>query len=144
MTKDIRWIQRFNNFNKAFTLLKEAVDLAEQRKLSRLEALGVVHIFENTHELAWNTLKDFLEHRGATNLFGAGDATRAAFKAGLVENGEAWMQMIESRNVSAHPCDETAITKIVSAVINLYFDEFKKLQTTLAPFKNDPEYTPQN
>jgi len=139
--KDIRWIQRFNNFNKAFLQLKEAIDLAEQRELSNLEALGVAHVFENTHELAWNTLKDFLENRGATNLFGARDTTRAAFKTGLIENGETWMRMIESRNVSAHPCDETTIAKIVSAVIGFYFAEFKKLQTTLAAFKDDPEYS---
>jgi nucleotidyltransferase substrate binding protein (TIGR01987 family) len=142
MTKDIRWIQRFNSFNKAFALLKEVVDLAEQRELSNLEALGVAHIFENTHELAWKALKDFIEHRGATKLFGAKDATRAAFKADLIENGEAWMQMIENRNLSAHPCDETAIAKIVSAVIDFYFAEFKKLQTTLTAFKDDPEYAP--
>ena len=80
MTKDIRWIRRFNNLNKALAQLKEVVDVAKQRGLSNLEALGAVHIFEYTHELAWKTLKDFLESRGATNLFGSKDATRAAFK----------------------------------------------------------------
>lgn len=63
--KDIRWIQRFHNFKKALGQLAEAVELAGQRDLSKLEKQGVIQAFEFTHELAWNTLKDFLESRGA-------------------------------------------------------------------------------
>lgn len=63
-SQDIRWIQRSNNFDKAFSQLKEAVELAQQRQLSKLEAQGLIQGFEYTRELAWNTLKDFLENRG--------------------------------------------------------------------------------
>jgi len=66
--QDIRWIQRFHHFIKAFSQLNEAVQLTQQRPLSKLEAQGLMHIFEYTHELAWNTLKDFLESRGVRNL----------------------------------------------------------------------------
>src|SRR5436309_1163640 len=59
-TQDIRWIQRFNHFIKAFAQLKEAVELTQQRSLSKLEEQGLIQAFEYTHELAWNTLKDFL------------------------------------------------------------------------------------
>jgi len=90
---DIRWIQRFHNFSKALTQLAEAVDLAGQRDLSKLERRGIIQAFEFTHELAWNTLKDFLENRGAQNIYGSKDATREAFKAGLIENGETWMDI---------------------------------------------------
>jgi hypothetical protein len=54
-TKGIRWIQRFNHFDKAFSQLKEAVELAQQRQLSKLEEQGLIQAFEFTHELAWNT-----------------------------------------------------------------------------------------
>jgi hypothetical protein len=67
-TQDIRWIQRFNHFVKAFSQLKEAIDLAQQRPLSRLEVQGMIQAFEFTHELAWNTLKDFLDARGVQGL----------------------------------------------------------------------------
>ena len=73
-TKDIRWIQRFNNFAKAFAQLKDGMELAKQRKLTYLEELGLIQIFKYTHELAWNTLKDFLEDRGVKNVFGSRDA----------------------------------------------------------------------
>ena len=56
-----RWIQRADSFRKAFSRLKEGVDLARKRELSDLEAQGLIQGFEYTHELAWNTLKDFLQ-----------------------------------------------------------------------------------
>ena len=59
--QDSRWIQRANSFYRAFLRLKEGVDLARQRELSDLEAQGLIQGFEYTHELAWNTLKDFLQ-----------------------------------------------------------------------------------
>src|SRR5208283_6167014 len=99
---DIRWIQRFDNFKRAFARLAEAAALAKQRNLSELEQQGLIQAFEFTHELAWNTLKDFLESRGNAKIFGSKDATRAAFTAGLIADGAAWMEMIESRNKSTH------------------------------------------
>ena len=101
-TQDIRWIQRFSHFTKALSQLREAVALAQERPLSKLEEQGLIQAFEFTHELAWNTLKDFLGGRGVQNLYGSKDATREAFKTGLIENGEAWMDMIQSRNLTSH------------------------------------------
>jgi len=83
-------------------VLKAAADLARQRKLSDLEQQGLIQAFEFTHELAWNTLKDFRESRGTASLYGSKDATREAFARGLIANGDEWMAMIESRNRSSH------------------------------------------
>lgn len=69
-TQDIRWIQRYKHFAQAFEQLRSAVELAEQRMLTELEEQGMIQAFEYTHELAWNTLKDFLESRGMRNLYG--------------------------------------------------------------------------
>ncbi len=135
--KDVRWIQRFNNFVKAFTQLKEAVELAEQRQLSKLEEQGLIQAFEYTHELAWNTLKDFLEDRGVTNIYGSRDATRESFKTGLIENGEAWMAMIDSRNQTTHTYNQETVAKIVSAVIHVYFAEFEELKVRLETLKKE-------
>jgi nucleotidyltransferase substrate binding protein (TIGR01987 family) len=68
--KDVRWRQRFQNFQKAFSQLSNAATLAQQRELTDLEQQGLIQAFEFTHELAWNTLKDFLESRGRSNIFG--------------------------------------------------------------------------
>ena len=129
--KDIRWIQRFNNFEKAFVQLKGAVELSAQRELSKLEEQGLVQAFEYTHELAWNVLKDFLEARGVTDMYGSRDATRKAFTAELIQNGEIWMQMIDSRNQTSHTYNETIAAEIVSAVIHTYFAEFEDFQARM-------------
>jgi nucleotidyltransferase substrate binding protein (TIGR01987 family) len=133
--QDIRWIQRFHHFNKALSQLKEAVVLAQKRPLSKLEEQGLIQAFEFTHELAWNTLKDFLEERGVQDLYGSRDVTRQAFKTGLIQNGEVWMNMIQSRNLTSHTYDEATAAQIASAIRTAYFSEFEKLQIKLEEMK---------
>jgi nucleotidyltransferase substrate binding protein (TIGR01987 family) len=122
--QDVRWLQRFNNFVKAFPRLQEAVELAQSRQLSRLEEQGLIQAFEFTHELAWKTIKDFLESRGVSDLYGSKDTSREAFKQGLITNGEVWMEMIKSRNLTSHTYDEEIARAIVEAVCHSYFAEF--------------------
>src|SRR5690554_7760737 len=67
MKTDIRWQQRFQNFEKALKQLKQAVDLANQRPLTDLEKQGIIQAFEFTHELAWKTMKNFLRSEEHTS-----------------------------------------------------------------------------
>ncbi len=138
-TQDIRWIQRFSHFDKALAQLEEAVELARRRELSKLEEQGLIQAFEFTHELAWNTLKDFLESRGALNLYGSKDATRQAFKRELIENGDVWMDMIKSRNLTSHTYNETIAAQIALAIRSDYFAEFKILQATLEKLQQEEQ-----
>ena len=121
---DVRWRQRFQSFRKAFAQLAAAADLAKQRKLSDLEQQGLIQAFEFTHELAWNTLKDFLESRGAANLFGSKDATREAFAKGLIANGEEWMAMIAARNRSSHTYNEKTAKEVTGAILSSFVGQF--------------------
>jgi len=118
--QDIRWVQRFQNFKRAFQQLSAAVELAAERDLSELEQQGLIQAFKFTHELAWNTLKDFLESRGNAKIFGSRDATRAAFTAGLIVDGSAWMEMIESRNKSTHTYEGGTAKAIAKLIIFSY------------------------
>jgi nucleotidyltransferase substrate binding protein (TIGR01987 family) len=125
-SSDIRWIQRFDNFKRAFARLSDACGIAKQPGLSGLERLGLIHTFKFTHELAWNTLKDFLNSRGSSEkLYGSKDATRAAFAAGLIEDGEAWMNMISHRNESSHTYNDEVASRITEAVRTLYVPAFE-------------------
>ena len=126
---DIRWVQRFDNFKRAFARLADAAAQAKERKLSELEEQGLIQAFEYTHELAWNTLKDFLEARGTVvKLYGSRDATREAFAADLIENGEAWMKMIEHRNESSHTYNQKIADAIAEAILTRYVAEFEGFQ----------------
>ncbi len=126
---DIRWVQRFDNFKRAFARLADAAAQAKQRKLSELEEQGLIQAFEFTHELAWNTLKDFLEARGTVvRIYGSRDATREAFAAELIVNGEAWMNMIEHRNETSHTYNQNIAAAIVAAILTRYVTEFEGFQ----------------
>jgi nucleotidyltransferase substrate binding protein (TIGR01987 family) len=131
MIQDIRWQQRFSNYKKALVQLKDAVNLSRQRELSVLEKQGLIQAFEFTHELAWNCLKDFLEFKGQTGIYGSKDATRKAFELGLLENGDAWMDMIQSRNRSSHTYNQQVMQEIIEAIIESYNDLFISLANKL-------------
>jgi nucleotidyltransferase substrate binding protein (TIGR01987 family) len=128
---DVRWQQRFANYKKALAQLKDAVELSEQRALSQLEKQGVIQAFEFTHELAWNVLKDYLQDQGNQAIKGSKDATREAFKVELIADGEQWMAMIQSRNVSSHTYDEQIAEQLVTVIIKYYFPLFEVLQTEM-------------
>lgn len=134
MKQDIRWQQRFYNYNRALVELGEAVELSQVRKLTKLESQGLIQAFEYTHELAWKTLKDFIEERGNSQIFGSKDATREAFALGLVNDGEVWMSMVNSRNQTSHTYDESTAQQIVTLILNDYYPQFKLLQEKLQSF----------
>ncbi len=126
-TQDIRWKQRFDNYSKAFHELKEGLALANDRPLTKLEKQGVIQGFEYTHELAWNLLKDYLEFQGHVGLIGSRDTTREAFKRGLIADGETWMEMIKSRNLTSHAYDKDTAEQIYTAILARFFQEFQLL-----------------
>ena len=134
---DIRWIQRLNHFNQAFARMQSAVALAAERDLSDLEQQGLIQGFEYTHELAWKTLKDFLEHRGTEALYGSKDVTRQAFRLGLIEDGDIWMDMIRDRNLTSHTYNEETAQEIVEAILNRYFAAFSNFQRKMVSLKDE-------
>ncbi len=99
MENDIRWIRRFSNFIIALEQLRKAI---AQKEYTELEEQGVIQCFEYTYELAWNTMKDLWEDQGVNNILGPRDAIQLSFQRGLIQNGEAWMYMMRSRNLTSH------------------------------------------
>jgi len=128
---DLRWKQRFDNFNRALHQLTLAVALSQQRPLSDLEKQGVIQGFEFIHELAWNVLKDFLEYEGIPDIVGSRSTVREAFKRGLIRDGETWMDMIEKRNLSSHTYDSETAAALVTAICNAYYPAFLELQAEM-------------
>ncbi len=134
MKEDIRWKQRLDNFTKALNQLSYGIELMKQRKLFMLEEQGLIQAFEYNHELAWNLLKDYLtDYGGAINLIGSRDTTREAFKRGLIENGDIWMGMIKSRNLSSHTYNENTAQELIR-IIPAYHTEFIELQAKFNQF----------
>ena len=132
MTEDIRWKQRLANYRKALKTLTDAVELSRQRPLSELEKQGLIQGFEFTHELAWNVLKDYLQEQGYVRLIGSKDATRMAFKNELLEDGDAWMDMIKARNLSSHTYNTETAEKLVTDILERFYPAFVAMEDTFS------------
>jgi nucleotidyltransferase substrate binding protein (TIGR01987 family) len=135
--QDVRWIQRLNHFIQALAQLKQAVELAQQRPLTQLEEQGLIQAFEYTYELGWNTLKDYLEAQGETNLLGSRDVIRLAFKRGLIIDGETWMDMLKSRILTSHTYDQVLAKIVADAIVKRYFSEFTILRIKMESLRID-------
>ena len=128
--KDIRWEQRFSNFQKALRKFVKAVNVVSENvigegtssneSISEILKEGLIQRFEYTHQLAWNVMKDYAEYQGNNELSGSRDATREAFKMGLISDAEGWMDMIKSRNETSHTYNEETANSIIGKIINHY------------------------
>ena len=134
--EDIRWQQRFENFQNALEELTEAVDLYRERPLSKLEKQGLVKAFEFTHELAWNVMKDYFEYQGKISIMGSRDAIREAFNRGMITDGENWMEMIKSRNKSSHTYNQETADEIVEDTVYIFHDLFLQFEKKLMELAN--------
>lgn len=137
--EDIRWEQRFSNYNKALTKLEESVIYIQHNFLDNGNELetedlgyvvdelikeGLIQRFEYTHELAWNVMKDYAFFQGNSSVGGSRDATREAFKLQIIDNADTWMDMIQSRNKTSHTYNEETANEIFGKIINDYFPLF--------------------
>lgn len=122
---DMRWKQRFSNYEKALTQLTKFIDKGE---LNELEEQGLIQAFKYTHELAWNVLKDYLQYQGNQNIYGSRDATRLAFNIGLIEDGGSWMDMIKERNRTSHTYNQATAQAIAENIRGRFFSLFMELQ----------------
>lgn len=131
MTQDIRWQQRFDNFNRALKQLTAAVELSAQREFTQLEKQGVIQGFEFVHELAWNVLKDLLEFEGIQGIVGSRGTVREAFKRDLLADGELWLDMIDKRNLTSHTYNAELAQDMVNTIVHSYYPSFVALQLKL-------------
>jgi len=92
----------------------------------------LIKAFEYTYELAWNTVKDYYEYQGETNLQGSRDVIQLAFNRGLISDGEGWMQMLKDRNKTFHSYNEEIAEEIASNIFKNYYKLFTELKIQLS------------
>ena len=128
---DIRWKQRFENLDLALTRLQrtqKAFTKTEDPDLLRIALIGA---FMFTFELSWKTLKDFLNYEGIQVTFPR-EVIKQAFQNGLIEDGELWIKMLESRNIMSHAYDEAVAIDVSKSVLAFYLPAFEKLHQVLS------------
>jgi len=121
--KDIRWRQRFANFEKAYFQLKIATELTTFDVIQRA---GLIQLFEITFELAWKVLKDYQEAQGF-KLQSPRDVIKQAYQSELIDNGHVWIDALEDRNLTVHTYDERIAEKVKNSILKVYFSEIQEL-----------------
>ena len=121
--KDIRWQQRFQNFEKAFKILEEAVQRESDDKIIRA---GIIQTFEFTFELAWKTLKDYLKFCGF-DVSSPRDVIKQAFQEDYITDGAVWLDALEKRNVMTHTYNEEQAKEAVRLIKENYFNIIKEV-----------------
>ena len=125
--EDIRWQQRFSNYQKALARLTEAVNVlnecdyvaSEQDLLKE----GLIQRFEYTHELAWKVMKDYLEYQGYVDIRGSRDAIRKSLELDILSDLR-WMATIEARNLTSHNYDDETADNIYHEIMEIYYPLF--------------------
>jgi nucleotidyltransferase substrate binding protein (TIGR01987 family) len=131
MKNAVRWNQRFENFERAFLLLKEAFE-KDIGGMSDLEKEGVVQRFEYTFELAWKTVKDYLIYSGVVfDQITPRSVIKQAFAAKIIEDGQTWIDMLEQRNLMSHTYDKEIFDIVVRNISQRYFVALEQVFTWL-------------
>ena len=124
---DIRWKQRFQNFDRAFVLLRQAMENGPDA-LNQLEKEGATQRFKYCFELAWKTVKDYLEEGGFVfTIITPRQVLNDAFAAKIIGDGQVWSDMLDQRNLLSHTYDFSRFEQAVEAIHARYLASIETL-----------------
>ncbi len=95
------------------------------------EKAGAVQAFEFCYELAWKTMKRFLDKKGV-EVRSPRDAFREAALNGFIADPKKWFVFIEKRNITTQIYDEKILENIVAI-----FGDFSKELSSFIDFLKD-------
>jgi nucleotidyltransferase substrate binding protein (TIGR01987 family) len=128
--KDIRWAQRLQNFTKALALLSEITNY-DSNETENLIKEGFVRRFEIVFDLAWKTVKDYLEYLGHDVRPSPRPIIKEAFAAGIIKDGQAFINMLEARNTLSHSYDEETFVLMFERIKEEFYPAIKELYLML-------------
>ncbi|PSN13690.1 nucleotidyltransferase [filamentous cyanobacterium CCT1] len=127
MDNNLRWVQRFQNFDDALKTFSRVFERYQATPNDEVIQIALIQAFEFTFEIAWKTMKDFLEYEGYSGAGNSKQTVRVAFQAGLIANAEGWMAAIARRNMTSHVYNAV----VLQETIDFIRDEFKPLVQAL-------------
>jgi nucleotidyltransferase substrate binding protein (TIGR01987 family) len=131
MNNEIRWQQRFQNFENAYYTLSRILKRYESTPDDEVVQMALVQAFEFTFELAWNTMKDYLENEGFDEVKNSKQTIRTAFQAELIHDAEGWMETVQKRNLASHTYNQVILEETVEYIQSLFFPLVRTLYEEL-------------
>jgi nucleotidyltransferase substrate binding protein (TIGR01987 family) len=131
MNNELRWKQRFQNFENAYNTLNRMIDRYNISPEDEAIQMALVQAFEFTYELAWNTMKDYLENEGYDEVKNSKQTIRTAFQAELITDAEQWMEMIQKRNLVSYAYNQVILHESVLYIREEFLPLVRKLYEDL-------------
>lgn len=128
---DKRWNEKLNDLGKALLRLSEAIEESKSNPVSSTLKDGVIQRFEFCYEICWKLMKYFLENEGIQEAKSPKSTFREAFKIGIIEDGEAWIDMLNDRNLTSHVYDQEVAFEIYEKIILKYFNQINDIYELL-------------
>ena len=128
--QETRWIQRFENYKTALDNLDETVECINRDVISKIYTMALVQAFEIAFELAWKTIKDYLEYSGIKTDTPR-EAIKSAFSNNLIEDGKIWILMMEARNKTSHTYNQSFAKELANEILNEYTKQLHNLSEKL-------------
>lgn len=125
MSEDL--IYSTGKFEKAIMRLKESYALPKDSVVRD----SCAKRFEFCVELAWKTMKLFLNENHGVNVQSPKSCVREAFHLGLINYENTWLEIIDWRNDLAHGYEESYAEKVydnLEKVIDLFEALLKKIK----------------
>ncbi len=122
LNEDIRWKQRFSNFEKSFWRLEKSLSI---ERPSETEKAGIIQFFEINFELSWKLMKDYLETLGF-DLNSPRSSIKQAFQSEIISDGHIWLEALQHRNKTTHIYDDETADKILKSIKTKYFPAIKE------------------
>jgi len=130
MSEEIRWEQRFENFQQSIRNLEETINCVQQEGLNKIYTMALIQAFEISFELAWKTMKDYLEFDGIKTTTPR-EVIKSAFSNEVIADGQVWIDMLEARNKTSHTYQEPLARQLANDIMEAYMPLFTMLEKFL-------------
>lgn len=115
--------EKYNKLVQAVDRLREAIDDYQRTPLDSIRD-GAIQRFEFCTELVWKTLREYLIDQGYTDINSPKSVMRQAYADGLVDNEQAWIDLLNDRNLTSHIYDEATAARIYDLIVSRYCPMF--------------------
>ncbi len=122
-------LQKIEHYINALGQLEQAAEIYGKAPQDELYRDGLIQRFEFTVELAWKSIKDYLEDQGSTISIATPRAIlKEAFAAGIIQDADVWNQILTARNVTSHVYDEKTADDVASQICSEFMPFLKALR----------------
>ena len=115
--------EKYGYFTDAVARLREALDDYKKMPLDSIRD-GVIQRFEFCTELAWKTMREYLLDQGYTEINSPKAVVKQAFAFGMIQDQQAWIDLLNDRNRTSHVYDEATAKMIFERIENQHIALF--------------------